>query len=208
MTPAGKENDPAISACAPPSSSRSRRRSSAIWRNSSNASRRTPTTIRRASISPLRSIVKPPRRSGRQLVDIVKRDRTWNEDGARKQLLQFFEAWGYKDEASIVGRASFQPCSSHKPGRGAHAQKPVMPMNPVYGSSKDCPETIPVFPLPGALLCGGADAAPTSAEPRYVAMFEDVERHLPPRQQERAGKREDRTCPGSPSTSDRPGSSA
>ena len=38
------------------------------------------------------------------LVDIVKRDRTWNDDGARKQLLQFFEAWGYKDEASVAGR--------------------------------------------------------------------------------------------------------
>jgi putative thioredoxin len=38
------------------------------------------------------------------LVEIVKRDREWNEDGARKQLLQFFEAWGPKDPASIAGR--------------------------------------------------------------------------------------------------------
>jgi putative thioredoxin len=38
------------------------------------------------------------------LVEIIKRDRTWNEDGARKQLLQFFEAWGPMDEASISGR--------------------------------------------------------------------------------------------------------
>ena len=29
-----------------------------------------------------------------QLLEIVKRDRKWNEDGARKQLVQFFEAWG------------------------------------------------------------------------------------------------------------------
>ena len=29
-----------------------------------------------------------------QLLDIVKRDRKWNEDAARKQLVQFFEAWG------------------------------------------------------------------------------------------------------------------
>ena len=28
------------------------------------------------------------------LLEIVKRDRKWNEDGARKQLVQFFEAWG------------------------------------------------------------------------------------------------------------------
>jgi putative thioredoxin len=38
------------------------------------------------------------------LIAIVKADRTWNEDGARKQLLQFFEAWGPMDEASIGGR--------------------------------------------------------------------------------------------------------
>ena len=35
---------------------------------------------------------------------IVKRDRKWNDDGARKQLVQFFEAWGPTDEATIEGR--------------------------------------------------------------------------------------------------------
>jgi len=39
-----------------------------------------------------------------QLLEIVKRDRKWNEDGARKQLVQFFEAWGGTDEATIEGR--------------------------------------------------------------------------------------------------------
>ncbi len=39
-----------------------------------------------------------------QLLDIFKRDRNWNEDGARKQLVQFFEAWGPMDEATIAGR--------------------------------------------------------------------------------------------------------
>lgn len=38
------------------------------------------------------------------LIDIIKRDRTWDEDGARRQLLQFFEAWGPMDETSIAGR--------------------------------------------------------------------------------------------------------
>jgi putative thioredoxin len=38
------------------------------------------------------------------LLEIVKRDRKWNEDGARKQLVQFFEAWGPTDEASVSGR--------------------------------------------------------------------------------------------------------
>jgi putative thioredoxin len=39
-----------------------------------------------------------------QLLAIVKRDRKWNEDGARKQLVQFFEAWGGTDEATVEGR--------------------------------------------------------------------------------------------------------
>ena len=38
------------------------------------------------------------------LLEIVKRDRTWNEDGARLQLLKFFEAWGLIDPATIVAR--------------------------------------------------------------------------------------------------------
>ena len=38
------------------------------------------------------------------LITIVKRDRKWNDDGARKQLVQFFDAWGPTDEATIEGR--------------------------------------------------------------------------------------------------------
>jgi putative thioredoxin len=38
------------------------------------------------------------------LLAIVKRDRKWNDDGARKQLVQFFEAWGPTDEATVNGR--------------------------------------------------------------------------------------------------------
>lgn len=39
-----------------------------------------------------------------RLLEIVKRDRKWNDDGARKQLVQFFEAWGPTDEATVEGR--------------------------------------------------------------------------------------------------------
>jgi len=38
------------------------------------------------------------------LIEIVRRDRKWNDDGARKQLVQFFDAWGPTDEATIDGR--------------------------------------------------------------------------------------------------------
>jgi putative thioredoxin len=38
------------------------------------------------------------------LLEIVRRDRKWNDDGARKQLVQFFEAWGPTDELTVTGR--------------------------------------------------------------------------------------------------------
>ena len=38
------------------------------------------------------------------LIEIVKRDRKWNEDGARKQLVQFFDAWGPTDPSTVDGR--------------------------------------------------------------------------------------------------------
>jgi putative thioredoxin len=39
-----------------------------------------------------------------QLIEVMRRERGWNDDAARKQLLQFFEVWGPKDEATIAGR--------------------------------------------------------------------------------------------------------
>jgi len=38
------------------------------------------------------------------LLDIVKADRTWQDDGARNQLLKFFEAWGMTDPATLSAR--------------------------------------------------------------------------------------------------------
>lgn len=38
------------------------------------------------------------------LIEIVRRDRAWNDEAARKQLLTFFEAWGAKDPATRDGR--------------------------------------------------------------------------------------------------------
>jgi len=38
------------------------------------------------------------------LIEIARRDRKWNDDGARKQLVQLFDAWGPTDEATVDGR--------------------------------------------------------------------------------------------------------
>jgi putative thioredoxin len=39
-----------------------------------------------------------------QLLEIIRRDRKWNDEAARKQLLQLFEAWGLMDPASVTAR--------------------------------------------------------------------------------------------------------
>jgi putative thioredoxin len=38
------------------------------------------------------------------LLDIMRRDRAWNDGAARAQLLKFFEAWGLEDPVSMVSR--------------------------------------------------------------------------------------------------------
>jgi putative thioredoxin len=39
-----------------------------------------------------------------ELLAILKRDRAWNDGAARKQLLQFFEAWGLMDKTTVAAR--------------------------------------------------------------------------------------------------------
>ena len=39
-----------------------------------------------------------------QLVEIIKRDRAWNDEAARKHLLTLFEALGPMHEQTIAGR--------------------------------------------------------------------------------------------------------
>ena len=38
------------------------------------------------------------------LLEFVRRNRAWNDDAARLQLLKFFEAWGFDDEATMASR--------------------------------------------------------------------------------------------------------
>ena len=38
------------------------------------------------------------------LLDLIQRDRAWNEEAGRKQLLKLFEAFGFSDPISVAGR--------------------------------------------------------------------------------------------------------
>lgn len=39
-----------------------------------------------------------------QLLYIIRKQRDWNDGAARKQLIQFFDAWGPKDDQTLAGR--------------------------------------------------------------------------------------------------------
>jgi putative thioredoxin len=39
-----------------------------------------------------------------ELLAIIKRDRAWNDTAARKQLLEFFQAWGLMDKVTVAAR--------------------------------------------------------------------------------------------------------
>jgi putative thioredoxin len=38
------------------------------------------------------------------LLEVIRRDRKWNDEAARLQLLKFFEAWGFEDPATMAAR--------------------------------------------------------------------------------------------------------
>src|ERR671916_678023 len=49
-----------------------------------------------------------------------------------------------------------------------------MGMNMVYRGPADCPDVLPVFPLPGALLLPRGQMPLNIFEPRYLAMVDDA----------------------------------
>ena len=106
--------------------------------------------------------------AAQQLLEIVKRDRKWNDDGARKQLVQFFEAWGFdrsgggrRPQEAVVDFVCVTMSSRTRVnGTGRATGISAMPMNAHYRGPIDLPETIPVFPLAGRVaVAARADAA-------------------------------------------------
>ena len=69
------------------------------------ARRRTRTTTRRGSSSPPRSSAPASARPAiDELLALFKRDRDWNEQAARKQLVKFFEVMGAADPLTLSAR--------------------------------------------------------------------------------------------------------
>ncbi|MGV8937705.1 MAG: thioredoxin [Allorhizobium sp.] len=58
----------------------------------------------RMKLAKIRNVEGRHEEAADHLLLIMRRDRTFDDDGARRQLLQFFEVWGPKDPATIAAR--------------------------------------------------------------------------------------------------------
>lgn len=58
----------------------------------------------RLKLAKIRNVEGRREEAAEHLLMIMKKDRTFEDDGARKQLLQFFEVWGPKDPATVMAR--------------------------------------------------------------------------------------------------------
>ena len=115
------------------------------------------------------------------LIEIVKRDRDWNDDGARKQLASVLRGLG-RDGPGHDPRAA-QALGASLLVRRRLALRPqqggAMSTHASYKGPADCPAVIPVFPLAGALLLPRGQMPLNIFEPRYLAMVDDAHAHGP-----------------------------
>ncbi|WFU08628.1 thioredoxin [Rhizobium sp. CB3090] len=58
----------------------------------------------RIKLAKIRNVEGKRDEAAEHLLTIMRRDRAFDDDGARRQLLQFFEVWGPKDPATIAAR--------------------------------------------------------------------------------------------------------
>jgi len=58
----------------------------------------------RLNLAKIRNVEGDRQAAADHLLYIMKRDRAFDDDGARRELLQFFEVWGAKDPATIAAR--------------------------------------------------------------------------------------------------------
>ncbi|AOF90493.1 thioredoxin [Sinorhizobium sp. RAC02] len=58
----------------------------------------------RLNLAKIRNVEGDRQAAADHLLHIMKRDRTFDDDGARRELLQFFDIWGPKDPATMAAR--------------------------------------------------------------------------------------------------------
>ncbi|MBY5665526.1 thioredoxin [Rhizobium leguminosarum] len=58
----------------------------------------------RIKLAKIRNVEGRRDEAAEHLLLIMRKDRAFDDDGARRQLLQFFEVWGFKDPATVAAR--------------------------------------------------------------------------------------------------------
>jgi len=58
----------------------------------------------RLKLAKIRNVEGRREESAEHLLYIMRKDRAFDDDGARRQLLQFFDVWGFKDPATVSAR--------------------------------------------------------------------------------------------------------
>ena len=92
-----------------------------------------------------------------ELLDLFKRDRQWNDQAARKQLVKFFEAMGGADPLTLSGRrrlSSLMFSSSSQEAGGASVQ-----------ARSRCARLCRSFRCRASCCCRGASCRSTSSSP-------------------------------------------
>jgi putative thioredoxin len=58
----------------------------------------------RVKLAKIRNVEGKRDEAAEHLLYIMRKDRTFDDDGARRELLQFFDVWGFKDPATVAAR--------------------------------------------------------------------------------------------------------
>jgi putative thioredoxin len=58
----------------------------------------------RIKLAKIRNVEGKRDEAAEHLLYVMRKDRAFDDDGARRQLLQFFEVWGFKDPATVAAR--------------------------------------------------------------------------------------------------------
>ena len=109
---------------------------------------------------------RPRRAPSTGLLEIMRKNRSWEEEKARKQLLQFFEAWGPTDEATL-GRAAQAVVGA------VRLRRPMKAGNCAYqrpGGSAGGHSGLSA--CRGACSCRAPSMPLNIFEPRYLAMID------------------------------------
>jgi len=147
--PAAQANAPAVAAARAALALQEQAARWAISPSCWRASKMRRPTTRRATTLPWRSMRGRRDAAAQELLNIVKRDRGWNDDAARKLLLQLFESWGRSTRRRVRPDGNCRPSCSRDRFRHVDEQDLFRSLGPARDD--------PIFPLTARSCCRAAN---------------------------------------------------